>query len=162
ITGAATVAGTYTVTVTVSDGHGGTDSDNFAWHVLPPSGSMPLALIDLDIDSFSIVLVHPSDSVVAHVYLYNPGDPSAALDVNLEVSPSGRSVVNTPEIAMHHDDWATVTIYPQAVNQEVDDVLVKALVNGLETSRLELTNAGIVLPERVRGPNTPEGMIDRI
>src|SRR5262249_4744199 len=120
------------------------------------------ALIDLDIDSFSIVLVHPSDSVVAHVYLYNPGDPSAEVDVNLEVSPSGRSVVNTPEIAMHHDDWATVTIYPQAVNQEVDDVLVKALVNGLETSRLELTNAGIVLPERVRGPNTPEGMIDRI
>ena len=123
---------------------------------------MPLAWIELDIDSSSITLVHPSDPITADVYLYYPDDPSAEVPVTLAVTPSGRSLVSTPVVTMHHDEWATVMIYPQAVSQRVGDVIVKALVNDLETSRLQLTNAGIVLLDRVRGPNTPEGMIDRI
>jgi len=39
MTGSLTVAGTYSVTITVADGNGGTDSKTFVWSVLPSAGS---------------------------------------------------------------------------------------------------------------------------
>src|SRR5262249_30251909 len=74
----------------------------------------------------------------------------------------GRSLISPATVTLRHLESATITITPRAVSQRVRDITATASVAGYETGRAHLTNVGIVLPSKVRAPDTPAGMKNRI
>jgi hypothetical protein len=164
--GAATSSGTYAPVVTVSDGQGGTDTDTFFWIVLAQNSAIPLASVSLGNGGGgggqNLTLVHPAAPMDTTVSLYYPADPDTAYDVTLTVTPAGRATVNTPVVSLRSMESVIVTLSPLAVSQKPEDVTVHAFVAGRETGRVSFTNVGVVLPDHVRGPDTPQSMVDRI
>jgi Bacterial Ig domain/Putative Ig domain len=160
--GTPSAAGTYTLTMSASDGHGGSAQRQFAWNVLPIGVSAPIALVDIgDGESNKITLAYPAAPLEARVTLYFPNDPSTPYDVSLVVD-HGRATVDTPVVTLRDGETATVLLYPAGVSQQVEDATLHAFVAGRETCLDTFTIVGVTLPYRVRGADTPEGMKDRI
>jgi hypothetical protein len=170
ISGTVTAAGTYNVTYTVTDPSGAADSDSFIWHVVPQNASAPDAEVYfgspyLTADNGSgnsLGLTFPATPLYATVVMHNPGDPNTAVPVSLVITPGGRSLLSTSTLSLRDGQSATVVVTPAAISQKPQDVVIRAYVNGGETSRDTMTNVGVVLPYHVRAEDTPQGMKDRI
>jgi hypothetical protein len=170
ITGTPTALGTYTVTVTASDGFGGSDSDTYFWRVVQPGAAVPIAHVYFGTPSFnsqnatgnSMALQHPASTIPVTVVMENPNDPLAVVNVTLQITPGGRGSLSGDSMALGHGESATVSYTVAAISQRPQDVQLTAYADGAETDRDTITNVGVVLPYRIRGFDTPATMKDRI
>jgi hypothetical protein len=186
ISGTATTAGIYSVNVTVNDGHGGTDFDSYFWNVYPDpttsgstgggtsmgisSSGTPYAEVYFgspylnanNATGNTLALQYTAVPLYATVVMFNPGNPTASVPVTLMITPNGRSLLNTTTVSLTNGQSKTVIVTAQGISQLPQDVVIRAFVNGLETSRDTMTNVGVVLPHDVNAEDTPQGMKDRI
>ncbi len=164
IAGRATTAGSYTVMVTASDGQGGSDTNSFAWQVIPEGTAVPVATVQFGYNQ-NITLLSAATKLTAQVslsYPSNPNDPNMEYPVTLIVTPAGRATIDTPTLRLKVGDTATFHLTPTAISQKVDDVTIEAIVDTRETSRTHFTIADVILPNLVRGADTPQSMRNRI
>lgn len=150
----------YPVTVTYTGG-GATDTKMFTWTVL--GNSSPHVLIASNgtlRPGDDITVIDPATPIPALVTLLNAG--SGVHSVQLSVTPTGRSTLSNSLLSLSSGDSAEVMITPQQVSQAEDDVQIVARLNGQAVGEKKLTNADIKFVQKIRAPNTPTGMADRV
>ncbi len=154
-------AGIYQVTDTASDGQGGMDQDTFQWRVFPAGPeNAPLAFLYIGSDDVAQTLAYPATPVQLTVLLNASTDPTP-YTISLD-APNGGAVISPSSVTLTEGHSVQVTVTPTGVSQKVDDVALRASIDGVETDRVWLTNVGIVLPNKVNAPDTPAGMVNRI
>jgi hypothetical protein len=166
VSGTLTTPGAYPVTVTASDGHGGTDQNTFTWYVLADDDTMPLAFVNLGASALggdALLLANPPTPMTGTVSVMDPANPDVVHTVTLDV-PSGSSTLSQSSFSLSQSDGSVpFTVTPTAVSQKLWDVVIVASVDGLETCRVDTTNVGIEPPQDdITGEDSTAGMPDRV
>jgi hypothetical protein len=156
LTGSQSVVGFYTGSVTVSDGHGGTDTQPIFWQIYdwlipldtPPSVSLKLP---------DLTFVHPNTPVEMTVDVEWPNHWLDPVTVFLTATNKGRVSLSETQVTIDSFTTATVLVTPLAVGQKVGDLAIQAKVGGQVMAQQPMNVAGVVLP-RVRATTTPASM----
>jgi hypothetical protein len=156
--------GNYLVTVTASDGYGGTAQMQFWWEVVPSGQYLgPQAAVFL---ASAAALANTGATVAGSIDMEAFNHYNTYHTVTLQVEPAGRATVSPASFsleALRGGTGASFTLTPTAVSQSYGDIVVTASVDGAETGRTAFTNVGVVLPQTdIKGEDTPDGMADRV